>query len=958
MPSPFRPGRGIPLRLLVTPLILLLLAGTVGLTGWLLIRNGLEAADEITVELSREVGRRVEDYLASYLGEAHLVNDLNADAVLQGELRDWGSDSLSRHFWHQLQRFEHLSFVFLGTRHGGAAGAGRVGDRITVDTTDVDERGLVAGTRREFVALPGGGRGRELPSVEGFDARERPWFSKARERGGPVWSEVYRFARDENVLAIAASRPVYEPSGELWGVLGVDLELSEIGRYLRTISDPGEVYVFEPDGSLIATSSDASPAAPGGEPSGNLRPPRDSLRRAKAWEVGDPALRRMVRQGYDVITELVASGEWSRRGERVDRRDDRTSFAIDLNPGGFFLNRDRHLVTLDGHVDPRGLDWRIVTIIPQDIFLSGITPATQQTILACVVALVLAMILGFWVSRWIARPVEQLTGATRALSAGEWKVHVGAGQVRELNELGAAFNRMGGELKSSFEELEERVSERTAELEVATETAIAANRAKTEFLATVSHEIRTPLSTILGYVDLLRDGYEDGERADAHLRTIRDSGAHLNHLVGDLLDVGRIEAGRLELDPTPCDLGDLVAQLRSMFAARAAERRLTLEIETHDRLPWRFAADTVRIRQVVSNLLSNAIRYTERGSVRLTVLADSAPDGERATLVFAVADTGVGIRQEDQPKIFERFTQVDPSLLRRNAGFGLGLWITRQLTDRMGGRIDFESVEGEGSTFVARIPVTDCSDWGVREVERTSNQDEPAAPRLVGHVLVAEDSAALRDLCRHRLERWGLSCTIVEDGRAALDRFDDASNAFDLILMDWQMPHVDGLEATRALRGRGVKVPILALTAAAMHGDRDRCLAAGCDRYLVKPIDFRSLYRALAEYLPRASEPDVRGTEEDTEEAIERLSRRYLDRLPDSLDELEQALARQDWGEVRARVHKLVGTSGSFGLSEFLSVAERLEVTVEQQQVELAGRQIAELRRCVEQGRGVGEERV
>jgi len=948
MQSTSRPGRGVPLRLLVTTPILLLLAGTVGLTGWLLVRNGLKAADEITAELSREVGRRVDDYLDGYLGEAHLVNDLNADTVLQGEIRDWGSDALGRHFWHQLQRFENLSFVFLATRHGGAAGAGRVGDQIIVDSTQVDARGLVAGFRREFVALDGGARGDELATIEDFDARERPWFVKARDRGGPVWSEVYRFARDENTLAIAASRPVYEPGGELWGVLGVDLELSEIGKFLKTISDPGEVFVFEPDGSLIATSYDGPTEGSAGDD------------RPKAWEVGDPALRRAVQRGHDVISKLVASGDWVEAAERSGPAADRTSFTVDLNPGRFFLNRDRHLVKLDGHIDPRGLDWRIVTVIPQDTFLSGIAPATHYTMAACLVALLLAMVLGFFISRWIARPVEQLTEATRALSAGEWEVGLPAGRVREFNELGDSFQRMGGELKNTFEVLEDRVSERTAELEEATASAVAANRAKTEFLATVSHEIRTPLSTILGYVDLLRDGHEDRQRVDAHLRTIRDSGIHLNHLVGDLLDVGRIEAGRLELDPTPCDLGELVAQLRSMFAARAAERRLELEIETRDRLPWRFTADAVRIRQVISNLLSNAIRYTEQGSVRLTVATDSALDGHEATLTFSVADTGVGIREEDQRKIFERFTQVDASLVRRSAGFGLGLWIARQLTDRMGGQIDFESVEGEGSTFVARIPVVDCEDWGVREAERVDGQSEPFAPQLVGNVLVAEDSAALRDLCRHRLALWGLTSQTVEDGREAIELLDTTTEQFDVILMDWQMPHVDGLEATRTLRSRGLKTPIVALTAAAMHGDRDRCLAAGCDRYLVKPIDFRSLYRALAEFLPPASDSTVvpdGGPVDGAVNAIERLSQRYLERLPSSVDQLRDALERRDWDELDSRVHKLVGTSGSYGLAEILAVAERLEVAVAEHRVDAAELQVEELRRAVDRGRRTGGER-
>jgi len=926
-----RQGRGgIPLRLLVTAPFLLLLAGTVGLTGWLLILNGLRAADEITAELSREVGRRVEDYLVRYLEEAHLVNDLNADAVLQGELSDWGSDALGRHFWYQLQRFENLSFVFLGTRHGGAAGAGRVGERVVVDTTDVDPTlGLVAGVRREYLALEGGGRGEALQATDGFDATRRPWFTRAVEKGGPVWSEVYRFARDETVLAIAASRPVYEPGGELWGVLGVDLELGEIGGFLASIADPGEVSVFESDGSLIATSVPLVG--------------RDGERRL-AWETGNDAMDEAARLGFRRIAELESDGHWPE--STPAGAGDPTSLAMDVE--GM-----RYLVQVDGHTDPRGLDWRIVTMVPQERFLAGITPATRSTVAICAAALLLAMIGGFLLSRWISRPVEQLTLATRAMAEGEWQSAVPGGRIRELSDLSSSFNQMAGELKEAFAVLEDRVAERTAELETATANAVAANQAKTEFLATVSHEVRTPLSTILGYVDLLRDHSDDPERVDRHLRTIRDSGTHLNQLVGDLLDVGRIEAGRLELDPVPCALGELLAQLRSMFSARAAERRLELLVETEAELPWRFVADAVRIRQILSNLLSNAIRYTETGTVRLVVSTESRDDDESsADLALSVIDTGVGIPLEDQDRIFDRFTQVEGGLRGgQGVGFGLGLWITRQLAERMGGRIEFTSEPGVGSTFVAFLPVDQCSDWGVRQVEASAIPDPVAEPRLSGKVLVAEDSLGLRDLCRHRLEQWGVACQVAEDGREAIARA--ASEPFDLILMDWQMPYVDGLEATRALRRREVNTPIIALTAAAMPGDRERCLAAGCDRYLVKPINFRELYRVLTDFLPTAKGAGRDGEEGRSDggsgaSTLADLSARYVGRLPDRVREIGAALDQLDFERAVALAHRLAGTAGSYGLDDVSRCSASVEEAARANRYATASEAFAQLEELVE----------
>lgn len=274
----------------------------------------------------------------------------------------------------------------------------------------------------------------------------------------------------------------------------------------------------------------------------------------------------------------------------------------------------------------------------------------------------------------ISRPVLRLTEAARAVAGGRLDQRVEAAGSAELGELAASFNRMAARLESSFAELEERVEDRTAELRRATEAAEAANRAKTDFLSTVSREVRTPLAAILGYADLSAEAEPTPDEKALCLRTIRDNGELLEHLVGDLLDINRIEAGKLQIEPTTCELAELLTQLESSFRPRAEEKELDFEIVAGARLPWRFVADPVRLRQVVSNLLANAIQYTERGRVTLTV--ESEPPGTDETmLVFRVADTGPGIPDADLKRLFRRFTCLRGDRPRHSSARASG-WVS------------------------------------------------------------------------------------------------------------------------------------------------------------------------------------------------------------------------------------------------------------------------------------------
>ena len=264
------------------------------------------------------------------------------------------------------------------------------------------------------------------------------------------------------------------------------------------------------------------------------------------------------------------------------------------------------------------------------------------------------------------------------------------------------------------------------------------------------------------------------EQTEEYLATIRANGGHLEQLLGDLLDLSRIEAGRLELDPRPCELSDLLFQLSSAFQPLAVERGLRLDFEIATRVPWRFRADLIRIRQVLSNLLSNAIKYTEEGWVRCTVISPDGGSGEeptRTTVVFEVADSGVGIAPEEQDRLFLPFRQTDDAAARA-VGFGLGLSIARELVERMGGEVTVESAPGAGSRFRAAIPVTDCADWQLRpalEPQAGARTGRVSGwRRLRGRVLVVDDSKALQTLCVHVLERWGLDCAVADHGADAL----------------------------------------------------------------------------------------------------------------------------------------------------------------------------------------------
>jgi len=407
--------------------------------------------------------------------------------------------------------------------------------------------------------------------------------------------------------------------------------------------------------------------------------------------------------------------------------------------------------------------------------------------------------------------------------------------------------------QSRLRQGQEGLRKANREAESAKQEAESASRAKSEFLANMSHEIRTPMNGVLGMTDLLLATEVTAEQRE-YLEMNRLSAQALLTIINDLLDLSKIEAGCFDLDPVSFNLHKMLDQTVKPLRIRCRDKNLDLQLEIAPEVPETILGDSMRLQQVLINLVGNAIKFTEKGSVQLKVAAGGAPDdGARVQLHFAVQDTGIGIPAEKQKLIFKAFSQADGSTTRRFGGTGLGLSICSHLVGMMGGEIKVESVPGQGSCFHFQISVPRAA--AAPEPARNAHAAAAAGQKLKAlHILLAEDNPVNRKLAIRLLEKHGHTVVAVNDGRAAVAQV--ARERFDLVLMDISMPEMDGLEATSIIRAnftngqQGEKqIPIIAMTAHALIGDREMCLRAGMNGYVSKPIQAEDLFSEIREVL-------------------------------------------------------------------------------------------------------------
>jgi signal transduction histidine kinase len=658
---------------LIFPFVVQISASVI-LTGWLSIRNGQEAVNKLALELREEIVTRVQLYLDRYLETPHLINQLNLQEAQLKQFNLLDAASREQQFWKQLKIFPSIGNIAFGSHNGEFTAI-----QYTSDRSDIVLQVSDASTNYQMTTYSldeNGDRASIIAVQPTFDPRTRSWYKNTLLQNAPSWNPIFSFFSDNNLLVLPTSISVYGEQGELLGVLTVRLYLSQINDFLSSlkIGKTGQIFIMERDGTLVANST--------------LTPVTlntiKGVQRVKAENAENALIRLAAQTLKQKYTTLAAI-------HTVEQLD-------------FNLDGDRQFVEVIPYSDKRGLDWLVVIAVPESDFMEQINTNTQITIIMCIGALILSILLGIIMAEWVIQPIISINQAAKDIATGKWESRIDINRNDEVGQLAQSFTNMAEQLQNIFLTLEQKVEERTAELQEsnqqlarAKQQAEVANQAKSDFLASMSHELRTPLNGILGYAQLLQRSSTLGDREQHRINIIYQCGSHLLTLINEILDLSKIEAGKLELVPAPVCLPYVLQSVVEICRIRAQEKNIQFMYQPGNPLPERVEVDEKRLRQVLINLLANAIKFTDHGSVilRVNVLELSQTN---ASILFQVIDTGIGIALEDQQKLFEAFEQAG-NLHQQSQGTGLGLTISQRIVQLMGGTLGVKSQLGEGSEF-------------------------------------------------------------------------------------------------------------------------------------------------------------------------------------------------------------------------------------------------------------------
>lgn len=591
----------------------------------------------------------------------------------------------------------------------------------------------------------------------------------------------------------------------------------------------------------------------------------------------------------------------------------------------------------------------------KDLAFSWIFALFGSFILACGtthVVFVLNIFKGYY---WLEALVDSLTAVISIITAIVlWPLIPKALSLPSPKEL-KETNEELTQLNTRYVNLNSELSEVNRQLTDARDQAIESSKLKSWFLANISHELRTPLSAALGMNELLlHTGLTSDQKSFAE--SVQLSGQALLSLVNDLLDLSKIEAGKVNIESIPVDIDDLSRECLGLFEVPANNKRLQLKCYIDPRVPRRLFGDPARIKQILVNLVGNAVKFTDKGEVTLQVVIRSDhPDA--MDVEFTIIDTGIGLSPEERDQIFKPFAQVDQTTSRRYGGAGLGLTISKHLVELMGGNIGVSSSKQRGSSFWFSVPMRLAPESTSSTIHAEERVMAIMAGQLAGNILVVEDDVLLQQLTVTQLSHLGLKRTVVDDGLAALAEVKRAH--YDLILMDCHLPLMDGYEATQRIREwekqTGEHMTIVAMTAGAMPGDYERCQQSGMDDYLSKPYTLKQLREKLAKYLPagpdsatsRESTPMTKnnepgnGLENESQESrdllnflrikqiappdkVPMLLSLYISSVKTSLLTIEKCLVDKDSKEIAAQAHKILGSSRTIDAYEMVEITTKL----------------------------------